>query len=350
MSTPTFVALLLVLLVTRAAVAQQQQHQQSEPTTRRTWDLAGGQWRENQAPTTQRAPDAVLDRVEQLIDRRAYKAAWNLALDWVLANKTSPNRDRGLYLIAQSLYGHGDRIKAFYYCDELLDTYPESDLFPAALELQYRIADEYLDGYKRRWFGVPMFYAKEEAVEMLYRIRNRAPGSPLAERALLRTADHYRFEGQFDFAADAYAFYAQQYPRSPMTPRARLWGAYCSLAQFRGVQFDPTPVIDAREQLRSIAAAYPALAKEEGIEAILKRIDDVFAKKLYTTATYYRRTKDPRAAAYTYKYLIKAYPTAPETERARMWMNELPQWAQNLPGPTVVGEEGEATVQQPLIR
>lgn len=339
-----WIALLLVLLSATNALAQ------TQPTTRRTWDLTAGQWRENQAPATQRAPEPVLDRAEQLIDRRDYKQAWDLSLQWVLANKHSPNRDRGLHLIARSLFGYGDRIKAFYYCDELLDTYPESPLFPAALELQYRIADAYLDGYKRRWFGVPVFYAKEEGVEMLYRIRNRAPGSPLAEKALLRTADHYRFDGQFDFASDAYAFYARQYPRSPMTPRARLWGAYCSLAQFRGVEFDPTPVIDAREQLRSIAAAYPDLAKEEGIEAILERIDEVFAKKLYATGTFYRRTNAPGAAAYTYKYLMKAHPTAPETERAKMWFNELPQWAQNQPGPTVVGEEGTPTVEQPVVR
>ena len=346
MLTPRGIALIVLLVFTAGASAQQS----PEPTTRRAWDLTAGQWRETQSPATQRAAEPALDRVERLIDRREYKSAFDLALEWVLANESSPNRDRGLYLIAQSLFGYGDRIKAFYYCDELLDTYPESELFPAALQLQYRIADEYLEGYKRRWFGIPMFTAKEEGVEMLYRIRNRAPGSPLAEKALLRTADHYRFDGQFDFAADAYAFYARKYPRSPMTPRARLWGAYCSLAQFRGVQFDPTPVIDAREQLRSIAAAYPDLAKEEGIEQILERIDAVFAKKLYTTATFYRRTNDPRAAAYTYKYLMKAYPTAPETDRAKMWFNELPQWAQNLPGPTVVGEEGTPTVEQPLIR
>lgn len=344
MPTTRWIALFVVLVGAARAPAQQL------PTPQRTWDLSGGQWRENRSPATQRAAEPILDRVELLIDRREHNAAWDLALQWVLANETSPNRDRGLYLIARSLVGYGDRIKAFYYCDELLDTYPESDLFQPALAMQYRIADAFLDGYKRRWLGMPLFYAREEGIEMLYRIRNRAPGSPLAEKALLRTADHYRFDGQFDFAADAYAFYARQYPRSPMTPRARLWGAYCSLAQFRGVTYDPTPVIDAREQLRSMAAAYPGLAKEEGIESILERIDAVFAKKLYTTATFYRRTNDPGAAAYTYRYLMKAYPAAPETERAKMWMNELPQWAQARPGPTVVGEEGTPTMEQPLIR
>jgi TolA-binding protein len=345
MPMPRRIALpLLLVMITFSAAAH------AQPTTR-SWELSGGQWRENTSPTTeQRQPVPALDEAERLIEQRQYQAAFKTALKWVLANKQSPSRDRGLYVIAQSLFGYGDRIKAFYYCDELLDTYGESEYFPRALELQYRIAEEYLEGYKRRWLGIPLFYAKEEGVEMLYRIRNRAPGSPLAEKALLRTADHYRFNGEFDFAADAYAFYARNYSRSPMTPRARLWGAYCSLAQFRGVTFDPTPVIDAREQLRSLAAAYPDLAKEEGIDGILARIDQVFAKKLYKTATYYRRTNDPQAAAYTYKYLMKAYPGAPETKRAQMWMSELPQWAQNLPGPTVVGDEGTPTVEQPVIK
>ncbi|MGB7161314.1 MAG: outer membrane protein assembly factor BamD [Tepidisphaeraceae bacterium] len=343
-----WIAPAVVLAASTCALAQVQPKQDAP---QRAWDFVGGEWREDKRPaTTQRTPEPALDEADRLIERRDYDRAFKTALDWVLANKTSPNRDRGLYTIAQALYGHGNRIKSFYYLDELLDTYPDSDYWPLALRLQYRIADQYLDGYKRRWLGVPMFQAKEEGIEMLYRIRNRAPGSPLAEKALLRTADHYRFDGQFDFAADAYAFYARQYPRSPHTPRARLWGAYSSLAQFRGVQFDPTPVIDAREQLRSIAAAYPDLAREEGIEDILKRIDAVFAKKLYTTATFYRRTNDPRAAAYTYKYLLKAYPAAKEADQAKMWLAELPQWAQNLPGPRTVGDEGPGTTEQPLIR
>ena len=57
--------------------------------------------------------------------------------------------------------------------------------------MQYRIADRFLDGYKRRFIGIAMFTAQEEAVEMLYRIQSRSPGSPLAEKAMLRTADFY---------------------------------------------------------------------------------------------------------------------------------------------------------------
>jgi outer membrane protein assembly factor BamD (BamD/ComL family) len=49
--------------------------------------------------------------------------------------------------------------------------------------------------------GIPAFHAYDEAVEMLYRIQQRSPGSQLAERALLRTANYYFSDQQYDFAA-----------------------------------------------------------------------------------------------------------------------------------------------------
>ena len=60
--------------------------------------------------------------------------------------------------------------------------------------------------------GVPVLPAEDEAVEMLFRIQQRSPGSPLAERSLLRTADYYYANADYDLAHDAYEFYVQAVP------------------------------------------------------------------------------------------------------------------------------------------
>jgi outer membrane assembly lipoprotein YfiO len=174
---------------------------------------------------------------------------------------------------------------------------------------------------------------------MLYRIQSRAPGSSLAEKALLRTADHYYAESDFDFAADAYAAFLRQYPRSPHVPHVRLRRAYASLAQFNGLKFDATAVIDGREQLRAIVVLYPELAEERNVPALLKRIDTVLAQKLLVRADFYRRTRQPQASAYTLKYLLKAYPNSVEASRAEADLGRLPLWAQRQPGPETVGED-----------
>jgi outer membrane protein assembly factor BamD (BamD/ComL family) len=93
--------------------------------------------------------------------------------------------------------------------------------------------------------------------------------------------------------------------------------AFASLAQFRGIRFDATPVIDARQQLLDLARAYPKIAEEENIIAIVQRVDTALARKLYETADFFRRTDKPEAAAYYYDYLSRTYPGSDEAEKAR---------------------------------
>jgi outer membrane assembly lipoprotein YfiO len=277
--------------------------------------------------------DPEIEQIAQLIERKRNGEARRRLVAWFKRNPTSPVRDRALFLMAEALYQYGNRIKAFYYLDELEDEYPDSPLFFSALEKQYEIADSYLDGYKRRFLGIPMFHAYDEAVDMLFRVRQRSPGSPLAEKALLRTADFYYADSQYDLAADAYAWYAREYPRSPAIGRVKLRQAFANYAQFRGLRFDATPLVDARAQLAELIAANPDLAEEEGLPAVVGRIDHTFAEKLYWTGNFYRRTHEPRAAVYMYRYLLEAYPNTPEAAKAQQALDKMPSWALESPVP-----------------
>ena len=255
-------------------------------------------------------------------------------------HRDAPDRDRALFLLAEAYYPYGDRTRAFYHLDELMDTYGESRLFYPALEKQYQIADAYLRGYKNRLFGMPILGAEEDGVEMLFRIQERSPGSPLAERALLRTADYYYDKAIYDLAADAYGFYARRYPRSPLTERVLLRRAYASLAQFRGLNYDATPLVDAKAQLEAYRGVHPESAERENVAAVIERINATLAAKLYDTAAFYIRTHEPRAAAYTYRYLISRYPDSREASQAHRQLDKLPQWSRNDPPPSPeAGEE-----------
>jgi outer membrane assembly lipoprotein YfiO len=310
----------------------------------KTWEMSSpGHWQQvdtpaatTTTPTQPPQPVPTLDDVERLLRQNKNREAKKLAIDWVVANPHHPQRDRGLFLVAQSLYQYGNRLRAYYYLDELMDEYPESSFYQPALEKQFQIADRYLKGYKRRFLGIPTFHAYDEAVEMLFRIQHRSPGSQIAERALLRTANYYYQDAQYDFAADTYAHYLRSYPRSPLTPRVRLRQAYSMYAQFRGPRFDATPAIDAREQLRELIAQYSELAQEENLPALVQQIDQTLVKKLFVTADFYRRTREPVGAAYTYQYVVKAYPNTDEADQAALALKELPQWAVNAaPNPAI---------------
>ncbi len=289
-----------------------------------------GKWQ--QVDQTAPAPSAVseqanpvLDQVEASLTARRFGDARDQALAWLLANPTSPDRDRGLLLMARSLVGTGDRVRAFYYCDELMDTYPQSDRFPEALKLQFDIANEYLAGAKDKLLGLRILGRKDEAVEMLFRIQQKSPGSPLADEALLRTADHYWAAGEFDLAADTYGFYAKTYPRSPITPQVRLREAYSNSAQFKGARYDPTPIINARTQMSELSIEYPEMAQKESLDSKVLQADRQLARRLYLTADFYRRTGKPKAAAHLCNRLIETYAALPEADDARKLLARLPK-------------------------
>lgn len=302
-------------------------------------EFRDGRWQPVEAPATQPVSDADLDRVEQFLESGRNSSALKLALYWVKNHpKDAPLRDRAVYLLGQANFQLDDRIKAFYFFDEVMDEYPESKLFYPALERQFQIADEYLKGHLDRFLGMPVFDRTEEAVEMLYRIQHRSPGSPLAEKALLRTADHYYASAEYDLAHDAYGAYVTNYPRSPMVPQVKLRQAFASLAQFRGIRFDPSTILDARAELADVAVAYPELAKEEDVASVIQLIDQTLAAKLLQRADFYRRTREPRAAVYTYRYLLQAYPDSPQARTARQALAALPAAALDQPAPLLAGD------------
>jgi outer membrane protein assembly factor BamD len=313
--------------------------------TTRNWELRNGDWAEvlpqsSAGPTTAPVDEPSLDRAEQWLAQGDFRPARKLLVQWIKAHKEkkTPLRDRALFLLGDAFFQSDDRIKAYYYYDELMDEYPESPLFQKALQKQYDIADAFLNGYKRVFVWFRILDTSDEAVEMMYRLRQRAPGSPLAEKALLRTADYYFNDREFDLASDVYSIYIQDYPQSRQIPRVKLRKAFASLAQFRGVNFEATNIIDARLQLVAVQKEYPELAEENNVETVIEQIDSAFAKKLIETAQYYERVHQWRGAVYEYRFLVQAYPSSPEAGLARDRLVHLPvRWQDEPPPPTIGG-------------
>jgi len=281
--------------------------------------------------------DPELDHIQQLLDSGDAKTALDLALKWVKSHSNrAPLRDRCLYQIATAkfrIHSDDNRIAAYYYCDELMDEYPQSKLFYPALELQFNIANDYLNGYKDKFFGLPIIGEEDKAEEMLYRIQQRSPGSPLAEKALLRTCDYYYSQGQYQLAHDAYGFYIKSYPRSPTLAQVKLRQACSSLAQYHGVRYDLTCLIDARTELSDLIAAYPEMAREQNLQVLIVRIDTTLARKLLVTADFYRRTGALTGAVYMYRYLIDRYPDSADAGTARKTLVSMPKAALAEPPP-----------------
>ena len=205
------------------------------------------------------------------------------------------------------------------------------------MQKQFDIAHAFLTGYRRVFLWFRFLDASDQGIEMMFRIQQRAPGSPLSEKALLETADYYYNSQEYDLAFDAYTSYVQRYPRAQIA-RVKLRAAFSCLAQFRGTKFDATTLIDARAQLIDIEKIYPDMAQEENIPSVIEQIDDAFARKILETAQWYEKTHEPRGAVYQYRFLCQTYPASPEAGEARARLGELsPRLLAEAPPPPAPG-------------
>jgi outer membrane assembly lipoprotein YfiO len=335
----------IALLLSGTAQAVEPKGKTWELDKKNSWELVP----QTQPAATQGAAaqgpvqNDLLDQADRLLSQRRGEEAHKLLVPWLKEHPKAADRDRGLFLLAEAYRQKGDRVRAFFQLDELLDYYPESRFYYPALEKQFDVANTYLSGHKDRLFLLPILGRQDEAVEMLFRIRERSPGSQVAERALLRTADFYYDTAQYDLASDAYGFYLRDYPRSEASEsgRVKLRQAFSSLAQFRGLDFDSTPLVDARAALSDLITQKPKLAEEENLQAVIERIDATMAGKLYRTADFYKRTHQPAAAAQMYRTILTQYPNTATAPKAQQALEKLPASARNLPVNAAAGAPAE---------
>lgn len=244
-------------------------------------------------------------------------------------------RADALLLKGDAIRAEGDEYEALYEYEEICRRYAGTEAFIPALEREFAIACAYADGLKRRFWGtVRVVDTAEDAQELLIRVQERLPGSELAERACMRLADFYFDRHDMLLAAEAYAIFIENFPRSANVTKARLRLIYSYLAGFRGPEYDASSLLEARAKLRSLKALQPGVAQQVGADGILVRIEESEAAKLLSTADWYLKTGDPISAELFIRRLVQRHPASIATLEA---LRIVPLVLPRLPA-SVVGE------------
>lgn len=291
------------------------------------WELRNGSWVPIVQPDSG-TPDGQVAQMIKDLDAHDTKKVIADAKQWIKANKKNPLMPQVLLLQGDAEVARGNKYKALYPYEDLLNNYPTTDLYIPTLQREFTIAQAFLQGYKRKFLGLRILPVQDDAVELLDRIQDRQRGSPLAERAGILVADYFYNQGKFKEAVDAYNDFLRRYPYSQYVRKAEIRRAESSLGNFRGVLFDFTPLYDARERLTAVAQAYPQTSEELQVRAIDDRIYQLEGAKELEIARYYWRAGRKHASAYYYKRVIANWPDTLHAQAAKAELTRrLPQEA-----------------------
>lgn len=233
-------------------------------------------------------------------------------------------------LEAEARLLHGDALsarrrfwKALYDYEFVARHFTATPSFTTALERERRLAEIFLNGWKRKFLGMSIIPTREEAVEILVRIQERVPGSAMGEEASLRLGDWYFETADMDMAVEAYSVFLQNYPDSRSDAYVLRRIIEASLARFSGPKFDSTGLIEARQRIAEYTKKYPLEAQKLGATALLLRIGESLALRDFFNANWYERRGEAVSAAVLYRRLIALHPGTQAAHDATARLVEL---------------------------
>lgn len=240
--------------------------------------------------------------------------ALSILNEWVREYKftENPYLPEAYLLRGDAKLAQNDEYEALYDYEAVIKQFYGSPEFPKALEREYEIANRYLNGLRRKWWGwLRIEGASDLGEELMIRVQERMPGSQLAEMAALDLGDYYYRIRDMRMSADMYGIFVANFPQSENRKYAALREIFANIASYKGPRYDQSGLVESRVLIENFQSRYPADAEQAGVTVQLENwVDESAAENLLDTAQWYLRRADEESARYTLRRLIRAHPNS----------------------------------------
>ncbi len=263
-------------------------------------ELVNGQWIEV-TPPSRGMPAGELAAIRLMLQTGQNKAAVAAAEKFVKDFPSDADREEVMMLAGLAEMTRDRYLEAYGWFKRQCQEYPRGTFFDRSMKKSFEIAEAFLNGKKRVVAGVLPLSARDEGLDILRQISELVRGSAMGEMAMLRIAQDHLAHGEFPEAALAYDQYLEAYAKSEKSREAALKAAYATHASFRGAQYDPAPLLDAKHRYEEFASQYPQTADKAKVPDIIRQIDSQRAEEDFAAAQLYERTGHPRAAVFYYR-------------------------------------------------
>jgi outer membrane protein assembly factor BamD len=148
----------------------------------------------------------------------------------------------------------------------------------------------------------------EAAAEAFQKIKDRYPYSQYAVAAELKMADALFRRELYEEAHAAYSDFEKLHPKNPEIPYVIYQRGMCYFEQISAVDRDQTGTLKAIEEFERLVKRFPrdAYARRAGLR--IRKCYIFLAKHELYVGDFYFRSRNYRAAAARYRYVLEHYP------------------------------------------
>lgn len=228
-----------------------------------------------------------------------------------------------LFYLAESYFFANEYSKAVSKYGDLLDKYPNTQHLDKVVRRQFDIARywEKHHEYDPHWVTTPnafddtrpWFDTLGNAIKTYENIRLKDPTGPLADDAIMATANSYFLRGRYSDADYHYQILRQEYPQSEHQFEAHILGLQSKIREYQGPNYDGTPLEEAKKLVKQIKQQFGSELSTEERERLntqLAELNEALAERDFAVAQYYDETEHYVSAKYYYAKIVHDYPTS----------------------------------------
>jgi outer membrane protein assembly factor BamD len=285
-------------------------------TSREGWSAEGD-------PANEQAPAELMRRAEEQEVNGQLSAALASYRSLVKRHPVSVLAGKSQRKIGLILEAAGEYDDAYQAYSTYLSKYPKGDDFESVVESMFKIAKLFLEGEKKKVFGIKLASSMERAQQMFEGIVKLAPFSKYAPLAQFNVGQALEKQGKYGEAIVAYSGVVTRYPTDDMADDAQYQIGYVRLKENREGSYDQGGANKAREAFEDFVNRYPDSEKAAQARENIKQLEGGSTKGSMQVAQFYDKTKQYKAAVIYYNDVIKAAPDSPEANLAKTRIEEL---------------------------
>lgn len=197
--------------------------------------------------------------------------------------------------------------EAYLAYQKVIDKYPFSERIKEIIEKEYRIAEKFIAGYKRKALGV-VLPVENPAIEILAKVVENSNYGPLAAQAEYKLGLVLKGLQRYYEAEDAFNKVISSYPDSEWTDPAKFQVASCRAAVSRGPEYDQGAMQDAKQKFEEFVSEHPDAVLSKDAERNINILKEKEAAASYDIAVFYEKQKAYKAARIYYENVVNNYP------------------------------------------
>lgn len=211
------------------------------------------------------------------------------------------------YYLGATEEAEGNLYGAYQAYQKVIDKYPFSERIQEIVEREYKIAERFMAGEKRKAMGMTL-PVDNPAIEIFSKVVENSSFGSLAPKAQYKLGLVLKGLLRYYEAEEAFNKVISSYPDSEWVEAAKFQIAACRAAVSKGYAYDQGATQEAKQKFEEFVEEHPEAVLSREAEKNITRLKEKEAESSYNIGRFYEKQKAYESAKIYYNDTVNNYP------------------------------------------